>query len=645
MLSEFTATAGHPGNDTFDLGHQSIILQLRSPKLELFIIVDPGRQSVFGDTIEKIAHDADHIIPANDLSALRKLDVIVADHIWMIRPDELRAIRTAVEGGVGFLQQAGFAVFVPSYSREVMTMQGVASNAQWYENRNSTRCAVVAGEHELLRGLKAGQTVSVHHGCGTIGPLAGMTPLLLPVGAAPNGADPTWTDFVTRQTRLARATESGTEGGTERDRKHSARDRDRELHLLPAVCRQCRRRPHRRMSVAQRMPGRTAADRRRGFLPPLHRMAGSSATGLRGRWIEANRCPCAHAAGETQNIARLLADRIARGDGIIGILLALLLPVLSRVREASEHHQMCRAASPDRSGDRQLRGRERRHAAAWSGSHYYPETNVNDPNGPGWIALLERYSGAKADSPLYQCPAMRGADEMRVVTYLLAARYCGSLKPPTKSFPVSRIRLSSQFLLSSDVTNEAWYPQPLGTNFTPADNVDKDDNLMPCLLFFGEEGGFNMHRAGNNVLFADGHVAPVRTFDPQSLTLSPVRAAELGRGGAEQHAVRRGFRGTEAPRGATRGISAGPGGRRIGKDALRDGPPIQRSVGGDHFVAPPVAQSLQDRRIAVRRRHLTRHPSSAKSSATKLLPLPIPPTMPMTGLPANTIAIVRDAQS
>jgi RNA polymerase sigma factor (sigma-70 family) len=207
MLSEFTATASHPGNETFDLGHQNIILQLTSPKLELFMIVNPGRQTVFGDTIRKIVHNDDgHIILANDLAALRKLDVIVADHIWMVRPDELRAIHTAVEGGVGFLQQAGFAIFVPSYSREVMTMQGVAANAQFYENRNYTRCTV-ASEHDLLRGLKVGQTVSVRHACGTVGQLQGVTPLLLPVGEAPNEADPRWTDFVTRQTRLVRAAE------------------------------------------------------------------------------------------------------------------------------------------------------------------------------------------------------------------------------------------------------------------------------------------------------------------------------------------------------------------------------------------------------------------------------------------------------
>jgi len=42
-----------------------------------------------------------------------------------------------------------------------------------------------------------------------------------------------------------------------------------------------------------------------------------------------------------------------------------------------------------------------------------------------------------------------------------------------------------------------------------------------CLTFFGEDDGYNMHRAGNNILFADGHVAPFKQFDPRYLTYSP----------------------------------------------------------------------------------------------------------------------------
>jgi prepilin-type processing-associated H-X9-DG protein len=56
--------------------------------------------------------------------------------------------------------------------------------------------------------------------------------------------------------------------------------------------------------------------------------------------------------------------------------------------------------------------------------------------------------------------------------------------------------------------------------FTTND-CDKDDAVGPAVAFFGEEGGFNVHRMGNNVLFADGHVAAFRRFDPRAMTFDP----------------------------------------------------------------------------------------------------------------------------
>jgi prepilin-type processing-associated H-X9-DG protein len=157
---------------------------------------------------------------------------------------------------------------------------------------------------------------------------------------------------------------------------------------------------------------------------------------------------------------------------------------------------------------------------AWGGNHSYPNDILpNDPFGPGWIVLIEPNLGAKPDSPVFTCPSYRGDD--RAVTYFLEARYTGGQVPDNTSMPISRIKLSCEFVLSGDVTNLYWYRPPFGEWDRDFDNTDKDDNVQPCIAFFGEAGGMNMHRAGNNLLFADGHVAPFRKYDPQAITYHP----------------------------------------------------------------------------------------------------------------------------
>ena len=84
--------------------------------------------------------------------------------------------------------------------------------------------------------------------------------------------------------------------------------------------------------------------------------------------------------------------------------------------------------------------------------------------------------------------------------------------------------MSAQFVLSGDVSNVMCYPPPTGFNVNhETDDCDKDSANYKNLAFFGEPAGRNVHRAGNNVLFGDYHVAPYRAFDPAALTFHPRR--------------------------------------------------------------------------------------------------------------------------
>ncbi len=216
--------------------------------------------------------------------------------------------------------------------------------------------------------------------------------------------------------------------------------------------------------------------------------------------------------------------------GIIGILIGLLLPTLTRVREAANTVKCAAQLRQIGQGIIAYTATHDGMLPPWSGHHAYPnDIAPDDKFGPGWILLIEPNLGAKPDSPLFKCPSYR-SDEF-AVTYFLEARYTGRQTVGGPSMPISKIRLASQFVLSGDVTNTYWYPSPIGSWDRGFDNIDKDDYVQECILFFGEThadtavegGGFNMHRAGNNVLFADGHVAAFRKFDPQAITYHPTQ--------------------------------------------------------------------------------------------------------------------------
>lgn len=212
--------------------------------------------------------------------------------------------------------------------------------------------------------------------------------------------------------------------------------------------------------------------------------------------------------------------------GIIGILLALLLPVMRNVRESANNLKCM-------SNLRQIGFAIQQYAIAnngktpmWAVRHEYP----NDPfppeflgewTGPGWPILIEPYMKQKPDGPIWNCPSFPDTD--RRVNYFLGARWMHQQQPMIRSMPMSRIRNSTTYIFAGECSTTRYYPPAFGTD-TSSDfeDIDKDDGAIKCLSFFGEDGGFNMHRQGNNVLFADNHVATFKKWDDSALTYSPI---------------------------------------------------------------------------------------------------------------------------
>jgi len=202
--------------------------------------------------------------------------------------------------------------------------------------------------------------------------------------------------------------------------------------------------------------------------------------------------------------------------GIIGILIALLMPA---VISANEHARTVQCAAQLRqlgTAFANYAATFQGHLPAWSGWHVAGGngTGEDDP-GPGWTEQLAPLY-VSPTSKVYDCPAFPPGYP---INYFLSARWLRLNF--RRSWIVSEIKLSSEFVLSGDTTDPHLYPPPFGHAFYTTNDCDKDDAVGPALRFFGEEGGLNLHRAGNNVLFADGHVLAFRKFDERYMTFSP----------------------------------------------------------------------------------------------------------------------------
>ncbi|MFT3788195.1 MAG: prepilin-type N-terminal cleavage/methylation domain-containing protein [Tepidisphaeraceae bacterium] len=203
--------------------------------------------------------------------------------------------------------------------------------------------------------------------------------------------------------------------------------------------------------------------------------------------------------------------------GIIGLLIAILLPVLSSVREQAK---TVKCATQLRSLGQAVVNyaqRNRDLVPAWSGWHVAGGNGTGeDEVGPAWSEqLANSYSGPT--NAIWNCPSF---PIDRKINYFISARYSYGMKRST--FQLATIRFPAQFVLSGDCTTKSLYPQPFGSVAYTNDDADKDDATQNALLF-PKDGGTLVHKGGNNVLFADGHVSLFPKFDPVLMTFHAKR--------------------------------------------------------------------------------------------------------------------------
>jgi prepilin-type processing-associated H-X9-DG protein len=214
--------------------------------------------------------------------------------------------------------------------------------------------------------------------------------------------------------------------------------------------------------------------------------------------------------------------------GIMAILTALLLPALQRSRDQAKALQCANNLRQVGVALFNYVNQSNGKLPAWSGWHVYPYTIPNPDSvspDPAWTEQLAPYISTP-DKPVWACPSF--PEDTPTNYFIATARWelmtRAAHSPRTGlAFKLSKVKHSSYFILSGDCVSPELYPPPFGNSFHVSPDCDKDNAVFQSLIFFGESQGINIHRGGNNVLFADGHVQIHKRFDPTTMTYNPTR--------------------------------------------------------------------------------------------------------------------------
>lgn len=207
--------------------------------------------------------------------------------------------------------------------------------------------------------------------------------------------------------------------------------------------------------------------------------------------------------------------------GIIGLLISILLPTLTRARQSATTI-VCQGNLRQIGQALNLYANaEKGRLPQWSGIQLHPDgVGPPDDDGLGWTQQLQAVWDPTPDDDIYNCPAFP-IDTPH--NYFMSARWLADQTPVRSSWILANIRNSTAFVLSGDAVNKGFYNQPFGTRIPPGFNdIDKDDATQPMLIFSNEPDGINVHEnRGLNTLFADGHVVLLPQFDPSQMTFHP----------------------------------------------------------------------------------------------------------------------------